>query len=371
MKILILNYEFPPLGGGASPVSYEIAKRFSERGYVVDVVTMSYKGLKKTEKVNENLTVYRVPSWRSKKEICHPWEQLTYLFTGFFQCRKLIKKSQYYTCHCHFLIPTGILACVLKKIYGLEYILTAHGSDVPGFNNDRFKVLHKFTRPFLRCVIKNSQKTISPSKYLKELILSKIDDKINNKVALIPNGINISNFKPKNKEKIIFSTGRLLKRKGFHYLIKAVSNEDLGFEVHIAGDGPMRNHLEELAKESKTKIVFHGWIDNTGKEFKNLIEKSSIFVLASLKENASISLLEGMSAGCAMVTTNISGCPETVGEAGKIAEAGNVEDLREKVEELTNDREELQKFQKMARKRVEEVFDWEKVINKYVSETGL
>ena len=45
LKILMLNYEFPPLGGGASPVSYEIAKGYTKLGHDVDVVTMGFKGL--------------------------------------------------------------------------------------------------------------------------------------------------------------------------------------------------------------------------------------------------------------------------------------------------------------------------------------
>jgi hypothetical protein len=47
LKILVLNYEFPPLGGGASPVSYEIAKGYAKnKNNSVDVVTMGYKGVK-------------------------------------------------------------------------------------------------------------------------------------------------------------------------------------------------------------------------------------------------------------------------------------------------------------------------------------
>jgi len=38
LRILMLNYEFPPLGGGASPVSYEIAKGYVKLGHKVDVV---------------------------------------------------------------------------------------------------------------------------------------------------------------------------------------------------------------------------------------------------------------------------------------------------------------------------------------------
>ncbi len=49
LNILILNYEFPPLGGGASPVSYEIAKGYAKLGHDVSVVTMGFSGLPNCE----------------------------------------------------------------------------------------------------------------------------------------------------------------------------------------------------------------------------------------------------------------------------------------------------------------------------------
>ena len=69
MRILMLNYEFPPLGGGASPVSYELAKGYVARGHQVDVVTMRYKGLSAFE-VQDGINICRVKCWRSHKEIC-------------------------------------------------------------------------------------------------------------------------------------------------------------------------------------------------------------------------------------------------------------------------------------------------------------
>ena len=368
-RILMLNYEFPPLGGGASSVSYEIARGYVKLGYKVDVITMNYKGLLNFE-IKDGINIHRTRCWRSKKEICHPWEQLTFLFSGFLKCKELLKLNKYDICHCHFIIPTGAIAYLLKKIYGLEYVITAHGSDVPGFNNDRFKFLHKFTGPFLRIIIKNSKKIIVPSEYLKNLIIKNITSKFNKKIKIIRNGIDTSYLKPQKKEKYIFSSGRLLPRKGFQYLIKAVSGEDIGFEVHIAGDGPMMEELKNLSKRSKTKIVFHGWMDNTGREFKNLIEKASIFVLASSKENASISLLEGMSAGCAMITTDISGCPETLGKAGLLIEPENWKDLLQKIKRITESEKKMIKLQKLSRKRAEDVFDWDVVIEEYINELG-
>ena len=91
---MVWNYEFPPLGGGASPVSYEIAKKLSETGeFCIDAVTMGYKGLPEYEEVNENFKIYRVKCLRSKKEICHPWEQLTYIISAKRFLKKCLKKK--------------------------------------------------------------------------------------------------------------------------------------------------------------------------------------------------------------------------------------------------------------------------------------
>lgn len=365
-RLLVLNYEWPPLGGGASPVSYELAKRLSETGeYDIDVVTMRYKGLPKYEEINTHLRVHRVWSLRSKKELCHPWEQLTYLVTGYFKTRALIQKEKYGMCHTHFIIPTGVLAWVLKKQFGVEYVITSHGSDVPGFNTDRFQTLHKFTGPILRAVTHNAKTIISPSNYLRELILKNISPTLAGNTVVIPNGIDTSKFTPQPKTKTIFSSGRLLPRKGFQYLIQAVAEEDLGWEVHIAGDGPMRAELEEMAKKSKTKVVLHGWLDNNGKEYKDLLEQASIYVLASEKENASIALLEAMSAGCAIITTNVSGCPETVGDLGILVDVKNSLQLRSALKDIILNSNKLEALQKEMLKRVHDEFEWKGILTKY------
>ena len=366
-KILVLNYEFPPLGGGASPVSYELALKLSETGdFDIDVVTMGYKDLAKYEEVNKNFRIHRVKCWRSKKELCHPWEQATYLVSAWFKCKELLKNTKFDICHCHFIIPTGVLALKLKKKFNLPYIITSHGSDVPGFNTDRFQFLHKFTGPLLRKISQESKNIVSPSNYLKDLILKNISEKLSYKVIVIPNGIDINKFTPQEKRKYIFSSGRLLARKGFQYLIQAVSDEDIGYEVHIAGDGPMMSELQTLAKKSKTKVFLHGWLDNKGQEYKDLLEKSAIYVLASEKENASIALLEAMSAGCAVITTNISGCPETVGNSGILINPGDKEDLKFKLNIIIKDQNGIAQLQKSALERVNSVYGWGIVLKEYI-----
>ena len=78
MNILVLNYEFPPLGGGGAPVSRDIARQYSKMGHKVVVLTMGYKDLPTYETV-DGVEIFRLKCWRSKKSSCMPWEQYTYI----------------------------------------------------------------------------------------------------------------------------------------------------------------------------------------------------------------------------------------------------------------------------------------------------
>ena len=362
-RILVLNYEFPPLGGGASPISYEITKAYVERGYEVDVVTMGFQDLPKYE-VKDGISIYRVPCLRFKKEICYPWEQLTFIISAIRFFRIHMKTNSYYFNHTHFLIPTGVISLWLKKKYNLSYIVTSHGSDIPGYNPDRFKTLHKFTRPLLRIIIKNAKGIFAGSNYLANLGNS---IGANIKYEVIREGFDPTKFMPQKKKRIILSTGRLLERKGFQYLIKAVSEEDIGYEVHIAGDGPMMDKLVALSRQSKTPIIFHGWLNNSSSAYKDLLESASIYVLASEIENASVSLLEAMSAGCAVITTNVSGCAETVGTAGITVKPRDSEQIKDALQ-IIIEKEKL--YGKKARERVINEYNWNKTVNKYLESFG-
>jgi len=362
MKILFLNYEFPPLGGGASPISFEIAERYVQLGHQVAVVTMGFKGLPSEEMVS-GIQVYRVPCVRAKKEICQPHEMLTFVRNGIKFLKKHLKKHTYDVCHNHFAIPTGLLARWVQKNHGIPFINTSHGSDIPGYNNDRFIFLHNFTKPILKNVLGKSSGNFSGSQYLANLGNKNIAPPVPYKV--IREGFHSDMYEPKAKQKIILSTGRLLRRKGFQYLIQAVSGKDIGYEVHICGDGPMMEELKGLAEQSKTKIVFHGWINNQSETYKNLLETASIYSLVSAKENASKSLLEALSAGCAVITSNVAGCPESVGDAGITIPPEDMEALRTVIYDLTENEDKIAEFGKKGRQRILNVYDWNKLIKQY------
>jgi glycosyltransferase involved in cell wall biosynthesis len=361
----MLNYEFPPLGGGASPVSYEIAKSYVKLDHKVDVVTMHYKDLPYFEK-KDGINIYRVKCLRGKKEICHPWEQLTYIWSAKKFLKNHLKNHAYDINHTHFIIPTGIISLWLKKKYHLPYIITSHGSDVPGYNPDRFKFLHKFTGPILKEICKNAKSVTTPSNYLKDLIKNKIDFNLKKKIVVLPNGARNFYIPRIKKENIIFSSGRLFERKGFQFLIMAFNKLYLkNWKLYILGDGPYKEKLVKLAKNNKN-IIFTGWIDNKNKKYIDVVNKAKIFSLLSQSESQGIVYLEAMSTGCAIIASNITACKETITlDIGYLVERENVEEITKKIKTLIENEEKLRKFMKNSRKRYKKMYTYENIIKKY------
>lgn len=367
-KILVLNYEFPPIGGGASPVSYEITKRYAAAGYDVDVVTMGFQNLPAFEQ-KDGINIYRVKSFRKTRTVSSFREQLAYLLSAFWLLRRLMRKNTYLFCHCHFLVPTGILAITLKRIYRLRYIVTSHGSDVPGHNIDRFKILHYFTRPIIRRIIRQADCVTTPSIYLKSLIERNV---FNNQpldvIITIPNGSRSMWLPNVEKENVIISVGRMQPMKGFQYLIRAFRELRLdNWRLYLIGEGRYRPELERLAG-GEPNIIFTGWLDTDDKRFIELYNRAKIFALLSQKESQGIVYIEAMSAGCALLASDYGAIKETVtSEVGCLVNPTDTLIIKSKLLEMTNNPQAIKQYSANSKERYLNHFTWEKVIKSYLS----
>ena len=361
MRILLLNYEYPPLGGGGGHVSHQLARELVKMGHKIDVLTISYKGCKKYEIV-DGVKLYRVPSIRQKMDQGQVHEMLIYDLSALVFALRFIKKRNYDLCHAHFIIPTGVVALLIKKLTGLPYIITAHGSDVPGHNPIKFSTLHKFFIPLWKTIIKEAEVVISPSEHLKEKILANYSKC---EVRVIPNGFSAENFHPKKKEKIILLVGRLLKFKGFQYFLEAIKGMDLkGYKVYIAGDGTYRPYLENIIKKMEPgKVKLLGWVKPD--HLKKLYEKASIFVLPSEVESFGLVLLEAMAARCAVITTDIDSCKEIVGEAGIVVPRGDIEAIKKAIHKLIKNSEMIELLKEKGIQRVKNYYDWQEITKRY------
>jgi glycosyltransferase involved in cell wall biosynthesis len=363
LRILMPNLEYPPLGGGAAPVTRGLARALVARGHHVDVVTMGYRGLP-AEENEDGVRLFRVPALRSRLELSHVHELATYVWSGLRKVRALTRENDYDLCHAHFLLPTGIIPYLLRETSAFPpYVITAHGSDVPGFNPDRFTLLHRLTPPLLRRILRHASGLIVPSAALEQLILGQFGS-VTPIPARIPNGVEMDDFTPQPKEPRVLVATRLFERKGVQHVIEAMSHlPEQVYRLEVAGDGPMRAQLEQQARALRVPATFHGWLPR--RPLCQLFERSRIFVLASISDNFPVSLLEAMAAGCAIITTSAGGCPEVVADAGLVVEPGNVDSLRQALTRLISHPSLAEELGQRAAKRARDLFSWPAVASRH------
>lgn len=362
MRILTLCYEFRPIGGGGAKVAEDLIEKMLARGDEVDLVTMGYRELPPVERQGA-LTIHRVPCGRRKVAVCHPHEMFVYLLRALPLVTRLARERRPDINHTHFIFPDGVLAMVLARRYGLRFVVTAHGSDVPGYNPDRFTLLHRLLQPLWRAVVGSTSMIVCPSEYIQTLLHRCAP---NASSEVIPNGINVTQYSPlRPREKRILVVSRLVERKGVQYLLRALQGLEHDYEVCVVGDGPYRSTLEDLASKLQVSVSFTGFIDNKSQRFKDLLETSEIFVFTSAAENFPIVLLEAMTAGLCIITANDTGCREVVGEAAIKIPPQDAEALRGALVALMGDPGRREALGQEARLRVESLYGQDSVAERY------
>jgi glycosyltransferase involved in cell wall biosynthesis len=277
---------------------------------------------------------------------------------------RLPKSKQYDLIHAHFILPDGFLAWQIHKFAALPYVITAHGSDVPGYNPHRLKLAHRMVAPVWAIVTKKASKIICPSKILGALVLKQNKD-LN--VEIIPNGIEAERFVAnRDKGNRILIVSRMIERKGIQFFLQAIAQTSSDWEVHIVGDGPYLHKLREKSMAPKWKIKFWGWLDRESPKLKELYETSSVFVFPSEAENFPIVLLEAMASGLAIITTEGTGCEEVVGDSAVLVPPRNSSAILNALLVMLQYPKERRKMGEAARRRVEECFSWTAVREQYI-----
>jgi len=366
MRILMLNYEFPPLGGGAANATYYLLKEFSKYENIEIHLVTSSVGKFKVEEFSENITIHYLDI--GKNDNLHyqsNLDLLTYSWKSYNYCKKLIKSQKFDIMHAFFGIPCGYIAMKLKNKFNIPYIVSLRGSDVP-FYNKRFYLLDTVLFKHLSKKIWQSAKAVvANSEGLKNL--AKESSK-GQEISVIFNGVDINGFKPKeqlnrseSEKLILISTGRLIKRKGYEYLIKALSNLK-NVELQLIGDGNLRQELENMAKRLNSNVTFLGKKEHH--ELPELLRNSDIFILPSLNEGMSNSILEAMACGLPVVTTKTGGTEELIKGNGFIVNKTNSDDLKKTILSYTLNKELIVQH---GNKSIEIVsgMSWEVVAVKY------
>jgi glycosyltransferase involved in cell wall biosynthesis len=365
MRILMTSYEFPPIGGGGAAVVAGMSRELATSGHEVDLVTMSFQDEPREEVVN-GVRVYRVPCVRKAKHSCTTPEAFTYLAGAMPTIHRLLSKQRYDIAHAHFILPDGLLAWQAKRYSGLPYVITAHGSDVPGYNPHRLRAAHQMVRPVWKAIVQGASRVICPSEILEQLV--HVQQPGPNKTVVIPNGLQVGPYAPRTLSPRVLLVTRMLERKGVQYVLDALAETPIATEVNIVGDGPYLPELRRRAVALRSPAKFWGWLDNRSPELRGIYESSGIFVLPSEAENFPIVLLEAMAAGLAIITTAGTGCAEVVGDAGRLVPVRDSRAIGRALKRLVEDGDLRQRLGVAARRRIEANFNWRAVARRYVEE---
>ncbi|MFQ3650263.1 MAG: glycosyltransferase [Gemmataceae bacterium] len=188
------------------------------------------------------------------------------------------------------------------------------------------------------------------------------------RVLVIRNGIDLNRFayQGPNPSGPAVLVARLAPEKDVGTLIEAAAllRQQLpDFRLEIAGDGPCRAHWQAQAAPLGETVRFLGMV----REVPALLRRARLFVLSSLTEGISLTLLEAMACGLPIVATRVGGNPEVVtsGETGFLVPPGDPVALAKAIATCWTQSELCAKMSVAARQRVERQFDIRNMVASY------
>ena len=367
MRLLLINSEYPPIGGGAGNASAHIAVQLEKMGHNVAVVTSRFGSLAHQE-AQGNLTVYRIPSLRARQDRSNPLEQILFILAASFWTVRWLPRFKPHVTLAFFGVPSGAVAWLLKRIYGIPYIVSLRGGDVPGFRPYDFRHYHRLIASFLRIIWKHAAAVVANSNGLR-LLANAFDSRFD--IPVIPNGVDLGWYTTAERDwssPRLLSVGRIVHQKGLDLAMRALGGlKELSWEWRIAGDGPQMEVLQSLAKELgiDQRVTFLGW--QSREQLMNCYQEANVFLFPSRHEGMPNAMLEAMASGLPVVASCIAGSEELVvdGKTGYLVASEDVEALREALKTILTSPTLRQQMGSASRQHAEENYSWESTARQY------
>lgn len=367
MRILIINSEYPPIGGGAGNASAHIADQLGRMGHVVTVVTSRFGTLPQREQ-NGGVTIVRVAGLRRRLDRSTPLEQIIFLLSASFTALRLVPRLKPHATLAFFGLPSGAVAWLMKKIYNVSYVVSLRGGDVPGFRPYDFHVYHRLIAPFLRVIWKQAAAVVANSNGLRQLALA-FDSRF--EIPVIPNGIDLNFYKTPDRDwsfPCLLSVGRLVHQKGLDLAMYALEGlKELDWEWCIAGDGPEMHTLQALARQLgiADRIQFLGW--QSREQLVETYHQTNVFLFPSRHEGMPNAVLEAMASGMPVIASCIAGNEELVvnDKTGYLVASEDMEALQSALKKLLSDPVLRQEMGRTSRQLVEHSYSWESTARQY------
>ncbi len=367
---LLLTKFFPPDKGGIQNYLYNICKNLENNKIFV-----------LTEKEAKNKEDFKIFSYKTKK--IYSYLNLSFL-PVLLEASKIIKNNNIENLLLgHFYVPYALSALILKKFKKIPYTIFTHGLEILETKNSRK------TDYILKLCFKNAQNIIVTTDYLKREIINKYPNlNLDKKIIKIPPGVDSDFFKPNldisnlrkyhnlEDKKIIFTCGRLVKRKNHQLIIKALPEiiEKVPNIIYlIGGVGPEEENLKKqvITLNLENNIKFLGEVKN--KDLPLFYNLADIFCMPSTynKEKGDVEgfglvFIEAQACETPTIGSNTGGIPDAIinNIDGYLINPDSSQELAQKVIELLLNNNLAQQFGRAGREKVVREHNWSKLVKK-------
>ncbi|MCE5333057.1 MAG: glycosyltransferase family 4 protein [Desulfobacteraceae bacterium] len=323
MRILVLNYEFPPIGGGGGKFSEDLCRALAGMGHEIRVQTVRFGDLPATER-KSGYTVHRSRSGRIRPHTCSVPEMAGFLLANLLPALRLARSWKPRVMHVHFAVPTGVLGWIIHRATGIPYVLSTQLGDVPGGVPEQTDHLFRWVKPFTVPIWRDAASVTAPSEYIRTLARSAYRVP----VEVVRNGMDISEIPQSppaahNPVRLVFA-GRFSAQKNLLFLIGLLKRaEDLSWEMDMLGDGPMMGAVRLATDRAGLhgRVRLRGWV--SPERVDELLGRSDILIMPSHSEGLSVVGVRALAAGLAILGSDIGGFSDLVtdGENGYLRSA--------------------------------------------------
>ena len=361
VKILVINHEFPPLGGGGGRITWRLARELS-KDHAVDVLTSGAKGVTLWSCGDARLVPVR--AWgRQEDGTATLLSWLSFLLGGLGRGYGLCRHHKYDVVHAHFALPSGLLAFCFHHLLGIPYVLTIMGADIYDPTRRTSPYQNTILRSLVRKIINCSSATTAISRDIMRKAVQYYHP-LSSSIQVIHPGFD--HLEPPFATRgqldlpdgafILISIGRLVKRKGLVCVLEAMHQvADRSVLWLVVGDGPERSSLVEAAGHlglaEQVRFLGHLGLENEKYEY---LGASDVFVLPSLHEGFGLVFLEAMACGLPVVTTDKGGQTDIVvdGVNGFIVPVGDSHQLADRIKLLRSNPDLRRRMSRANLKRV-------------------
>jgi len=293
--------------------------------------------------------------------------KLVYQFLAANKLSRLLLENKIQHIHIHFAHVATQVGMYASGISGITFSVTSHANDI-------------FERGLLlKTKAERSSCFATISEFNRNFLLSKNVPEEKLKVIRCGINFNVSSIdRYNNKTFTVGSLGRLVEKKGMSILLEALkrlNEQDYIVQLEIAGDGPLRDELEEMSRQLglSDQVKFHGAINHS--LVPSWLQTLDAFVLACVedsngdKDGIPVSLMEAMSHNIVVVSTKLSGIPELIrhNDTGLLAEAGDPNSLAEQIKTIITNTEMSKQMAKSGKVHVNSEFSEETNIQRLIS----